>query len=262
MTWSRAGRRSLEGLGRSVPSATLFRVPVFPPTRHSVIERLRTPGDAGRTEAFGDLVAGYWKPVYKYLRVRWRLGPEEAEDVTQALFAEAFENAWFDRFDPEKARFRTFVRLCVDRLVMNAQQAAARIRRGGGQPVLSIDFAGAEHELAIQVPGAPEAEDFFKREFVRALFTRAVRSLRRDCLARGREIHWQLFERYDLGPEDRPSYADLAAAFDLTPGQVTGYLAQARRTFRMHTIAELKTLCGSEEEFRREARDLLGLEIE
>ncbi len=193
--------------------------------------------------------------------MRWRLGPDEAEDATQALFAEAFENAWFDRFDPDKARFRTFVRLCADRLVMNAQQAAARIRRGGGQRVVSIDFAGAEDELAVQAPGVSEAEDFFRREFVRALFDRAVRSLRRDCLARGREIHWQLFERYDLR-EDRPSYAELAAEFELTPGQVTGYLAQARRAFRTHTIAELKALCGSAEEFRREARDLLGLEVE
>ena len=237
-------------------------MPVFPPTRHSVIERLRTHEEAGRSEAFGELVAGYWKPVYKYLRVRWRLAPEEAEDATQALFAEAFENAWFDRFDPGKARFRTFVRLCADRLVMNSQQAASRIRRGGGQQVLSIDFAGAEEELVVQVPGAPEAEEFFKREFVRALFDRAVRSLRKDCLARGREIHWQLFERYDLRAEQRPSYAELAAEFALTSGQVTGYLAQARRAFRTHTIAELKALCGSAQEFRREARDLLGLEIE
>jgi RNA polymerase sigma factor (sigma-70 family) len=237
-------------------------MPVFPPTRHSVIERLRTHGEAGRSEAFGDLVAGYWKPVYKYLRVRWRLGREEAEDATQALFAEAFENAWFDRFDPDKARFRTFVRLCVDRLVMNSQQAASRIRRGGGQQVLSIDFAGAEEELLAQTHALPEAEDFFKREFVRALFDRAVRALRKDCLTRGREVHWQLFERYDLRADERPSYAELAAEFELTPGQVTGYLAQARRAFRMHTIAELKALCGNADEFRRESRDLLGLEIE
>jgi RNA polymerase sigma factor (sigma-70 family) len=237
-------------------------MPVFPPTRHSVIERLRTDRDAGRSEAFGDLVAGYWKPVYKYLRIRWRLAREAAEDATQALFAEAFENAWFDRFDPRKARFRTFVRLCVDRLVMNSQQAASRLRRGGGLQVLSIDFAGAEEELLAQTHRVPEAEDFFKREFVRALFDRAVRALRQECVTRGREIHWQLFERYDLRDDERPSYAELAAEFELTPGQVTGYLAQARRAFRMHTIAELKMLCGSAEEFRRESRDLLGLEIE
>ena len=32
--------------------------------------------------------------------------------------------------------------------------------------------------------------------------------------------------------------------------------------FRVHTVAELKALCASAEEFRREARDLLGLEVE
>ena len=121
-----------------------------------------------RSEAFGDLVQGYWKPVYKYLRVRWRLPAEEAEDATQAFFAEAFEKAWFDRFDPGKARFRTFVRVCVDRQVMNAHQAASREKRGGGSERLSIDFAGAEHELLAQSPVMPEADDFFRREFVRA----------------------------------------------------------------------------------------------
>ena len=237
-------------------------MPLFPSTRHSVIERLRAQQAPERSEAFGDLVQGYWKPVYKYLRVRWRLAPEEAEDATQAFFAEAFEKAWFDRFDPGKARFRTFVRVCVDRQVMNAQQAASRDKRGGGAGRLSIDFAGAEHELLIQSSVTPEADDFFRREFVRALFDRAVGSLRDDYLSRGRQLHWQLFERYDLAAEPRPSYANLAVEFALTQGQVTGYLAQARRAFRAHTIEGLRALCASAEEFRREARDLLGVEVE
>jgi DNA-directed RNA polymerase specialized sigma24 family protein len=201
------------------------------------------------------------------LRVRWRLPPEEAEDATQAFFAEAFEKAWFDRFDPGKARFRTFVRVCIDRQVMNARQAASREKRGGGAERLSIDFAGVEfagveHELRVQLPVMPEADDFFRREFVRALFDRAVRSLRDDYLSRGRALHWRLFERYDLSLEPRPAYADLAVEFALTSGQVTGYLAQTRRAFRTHTIAGLRALCGSADEFRREARDLLGVEVE
>ena len=237
-------------------------MPVFPSTRHSVIERLRAQDGAGRSEAFGDLVEGYWKPVYKYLRLRWHLAPEEAEDATQAFFAEALEKSWFERFDPSKSRFRTFVRLCVDRQVMNAQQAASRDKRGGRAERLSIDFAGAEHELLAQSAAMPEADDFFRREFVRALCDRAVRSLRDEYASRDRALHWRLFERYDLAPEPRPTYAELAMEFALTAGQVTGYLAQARRAFRTHAIAGLRALCGSDEEFRREARDLLGVEVE
>lgn len=236
-------------------------MPAFPATRYSVLERLRAGDSPGRVEAFGDLVGGYWKPIYKYLRLQWRLSAEDAEDMTQALFADAFEHGWFDRFEPQKARFRTFVRVCVDRLVMNRQQAAARSKRGGGAQTISVDFASAEHEVQAQPAVRPEAEDLFTREFVRALCDRAVRSLRDDCLARGRDLHWRLFERYDLGGQDGVSYAALAAEYGLTPGQVTGYLAQARRAFRVHTVAELRALCATEEEFRREAKELLGVEV-
>jgi hypothetical protein len=241
-------------------------MPAFPTTRHSVIERLRSQDGRQRTEAFGDLAAGYWKPVYKYLRVRWRLSAEEAEDATQALFAEALEKAWFDRYDPTKAKFRTFVRLCVDRLVMNMQQMAARAKRGGGAPVLSVDsvdFGGAEHELVGQdLTTPPEADEFFRREFVRALFERAVCAVREDCTGRNRDLHWRLFERYDLSPDAETSYGALASEFGLTQGQVTGYLAQMRAAFRTHAVAALETLSGDRDEFRREARELFGLEIE
>lgn len=235
---------------------------VFPTTRHSVIERLRGDQDQPRREALDDLAAGYWKPVYKYLRVKWRLPAEDAEDAAQAFFAEAFEKGWFEKYQPEKARFRTFVRVCVDRLVMNRQQADRRVKRGGGARTVDVDFADAERELPGEMPAVtPDAEAFFEREFVRALFDRAVQAVRADCMTRGRDMHWRLFERYDLA-ETKPGYAALAAEFGLTQGQVTGYLAQMRAAFRTQTVAALEGLCASREEFRREARSLLGLEVE
>ena len=247
-------------------------MPAFPTTRHSVIERLRTGEGTPRRDAFGDLATGYWKPIYKYLRVKWRLAPEAAEDATQAFFTEAFEKSWLERYDPAQARFRTFVRLCVDRLVMNRQQAEGRTKRGGDARMISMDgadgfdgfnFGAAEHELLEQaLSSPPEAEEMFQREFVRALFDRAVESVRQDCATRHRELHWRLFERYDLSPAADVSYAALAAEFDLTLGQVTGYLAQMRTAFRTHVVGALETLCLDRDEFRREARDLLGLEIE
>jgi len=43
---------------------------------------------------------------------------------------------------------------------------------------------------------------------------------------------------------------------------VTNYLAFARRSFRSHALAALESLTGSRDEFRREAREIFGLEIE
>jgi DNA-directed RNA polymerase specialized sigma24 family protein len=235
----------------------------FPATRHSVIERLRSPESAARRDAFGDLVQGYWKPLYKYLRVQWRESHEDAQELTQAFFSEAFQKEWLAKFDPSKARFRTFVRMCADRFVMNVRQSASRLKRGGDATTLSLDFIGAEEELARRGLAAPaDADGFFRQEFVRTLFERAVAGVRAEYAAAGREVHVALFERYDLEPAEGVSYASLAQEFGLTPTQVTNYLAQVRRTFRERALATLRTLCGSDDEYRREAREIFGLDVE
>ena len=236
--------------------------PGFPATRLSVIERIRDANPEARREAFGDLVEGYWKPLYKYLRITWRLDSEDARDLTQAFFADAFQKSWLERFEPGKARFRTFVRMCADRFAMNARQSAGRLKRGGGAQTVSLDFDGAEREvLALHRSGQPEPEEFFHQEFVRSLFEKTVEELRSEYAASGRAVHFTLFEKYDLVPVEGVSYAQLAREFNLTPTQVTNYLAQVRRRFRERALSTLSALCGSEQEFRREARELFGVEI-
>jgi RNA polymerase sigma factor (sigma-70 family) len=234
----------------------------FPVTRHSVIERLRRGPDDARRDAFGELVTGYWKPVYKHLRLTWRLAHQDAQDLTQAFFSDALQKEWLARYDPSQARFRTFVRVCADRFVMNWQQAASRLKRGGGTETVPLDFAGAERELALAAPAPAPPDDLFRHEFVRALFERAVTAVRAEYAAAGRTRHLAVFDRYDLDPADGVSYAQLGSDLGLTTAQVTNYLAQVRRSFRQHALAALEGLTGSREEFRREARELFGLEVE
>lgn len=234
----------------------------FPATRHSVIERMRGDDPETRRQAFGDLVEGYWKPLYKYLRVNWQLEADEAQDLTQAFFTDAFQKAWLERFEPAKARFRTFVRVCADRFVMNVRQSAARLKRGGGVQTVSLDFEGAEREVRLlHLAAQPDPEMFFHQEFVRALFEKTIQELREEYLSSGRAVYFSIFERYDLAPSEGVSYAQLAAEFKLTPAQVTNYLAHVRRRFRERALETLGGLCGSEQEFRREARDLFGVDV-
>lgn len=248
--------------------ATLANVPdrsglppaPFPPTRLSVLQRIRSDDRDERQQAFDALAAAYWKPVYKYLRLRWRAAPEDAEDTTQAFLAAAFEKQFFDRFDPAQARFRTFLRVCLDRFVQNQLKAAGRQKRGAGQRVLSLDFEDAEGELRHHEPAAPaDVDELFRREVMRALFTRAVAEVRDDYRRRGRESQFRLFERYDLEQEG-VSYAALAAETGMPVTQITNHLAAVRRAFRAAALARLRELTGSDEEFRADARDLLGVD--
>ncbi len=233
----------------------------FPATRHSVVERIRDADPDARRQAFGDLVEGYWKPVYKHLRVTWRLDSEEARDLTQGFFADAFQKSWLERFEPGKARFRTFVRVCADRFVMNARQAASRLKRGGAAETVSLDFDGAEREIAGRGAAVAEPDAYFHQEFVRALFDRSLRAVRHEFEASGRALHYKLFERYDIAPAGAVSYAQLAQEFGLTTTQVTNYLAQIRRAFRAHALDALRGLCGSDAEYQREARELFGVDV-
>jgi hypothetical protein len=99
----------------------------FPATNCSLIRAVGSLDPGVRKLAQETLIAAYWKPVYKYIRVKWRSDNEDAKDLTQAFFTQVVEKDTFDRFDPAKARFRTYVRLCVDGFVAKEQRAADRL---------------------------------------------------------------------------------------------------------------------------------------
>lgn len=233
----------------------------FPATRWSAIEGARSPDPEQRRRALDRLVSVYWRPVYKYVRARHRRSPEDAQDLTQEFFVSLVDRGTLDAYDPGRARLRTFLRSCVDALVANADREARRLKRGGGATPRSLEFELAEGELArTGLPSPERLDEYFEREWIRSLFASAVEQLRAGCAARGKEVHFAVFERYDLEDHDvdRPTYADLAREFAVATTDVTNYLASARREFRRITLEILRETTASEEEFRREARSLLG----
>jgi RNA polymerase sigma factor (sigma-70 family) len=216
---------------------------VFPTTRHSAI----AAGPAG----FPLIVEAYWKPVYLYLRLQHRRSAADAADLTQELFARAWEGETFRSFDPAKGRFRTFLRTLVDRLALNAHEAATRLKRGGGAEHVSFDFAAAEHEVA-HPRSAADPEELFARELVRALLQQALEELRAVNAQR-----FAVFEAYELA-DDGASYADLAARFGAPVSTITNWLAAARRDLRRFALQRLRAITATEEEFRAEARRIFG----
>ena len=233
----------------------------FPPTRLSVIARTRSADEEMRRLAFATIIEAYWKPVYKYLRLKWQLDPDQAADLTQAFFATTLERDVLGRFEPERARFRTYLRLCVDGFASNARKAERRLKRGGGVPMTSLDFESAEGEMVRYEPAVPaDVEELFYQEWVRALFQRAVGDLRAWATSSGRDTMLAVFERYDLAdsPDDRPTYATLAHDLAITPTTVTNHLAAMRRQFRRIVLERLRDLTTTDEEFEAEARRLLG----
>jgi DNA-directed RNA polymerase specialized sigma24 family protein len=233
----------------------------FPTTRLSAIREAGSSDANVRERGFSAVVEAYWKPAYKYVRLRFRADGEAAKDLTQGFFARAFEKQWLAAYEPKKGSFRTFLRTCLDGFVANERKAAGRQRRSPGLPLLSLDFEGAEGELVERpIPGGKSMDDFFHEEFVRGLFGSAVAELEARCREDGKQAAFLLFESYDLDPppEGAPTYAQLATTFGLTTTEVTNQLAFARRTFRRIVLEKLRRVTGSDREYREEVRAILG----
>ena len=232
----------------------------FPVTNHSAIIAVRSEDQFVRSCAFDTILTSYWKPAYKYIRLKWQAGNEDAKDLTQGFFTNAFEKNYFATYDPRKASFQTFLRTCLDGFVANERKAGRRLKRGGDMDHYQLDFVSAEAELASHVSDLSlSPEDYFHREWVRWMFTLAVAELRRWCDETGRTLHFQLFERYDLRDDANVSYASLAKEFGLDPATVNNYLAAVRREFRKIVLEKLREITATDEEFRAEARSLLGV---
>jgi RNA polymerase sigma factor (sigma-70 family) len=234
----------------------------FPPTRCSSIRNSGSTDPTARRMAYETLIAAYWKPVYKYIRQRWKLGNDEAKDLTQAFFAKALEHDFFASFDPSRARFRTFVQTCVDGVVNNGLRDASRLKRGGQAQVVTLDFASADAEWSLQAPAADcDPAEFLRQEWVRGLFAAAVADLKRFCDESGKSAHFRLFEQYDLRAAEagaRPTYADLAAEHGLPVTQVTNFLSFARSQFRKRLLQQLEAATASDDEFQEEVARLFG----
>jgi RNA polymerase sigma factor (sigma-70 family) len=222
-------------------------------------------GDSGeRDRALAALFAAYWKPVYKYVRLRWNRPIEDAQDLTQGFFAELLDRDLLAQYDPARSRLRTFLRVCVDSFVMNQDKAAQRQKRGGNVPHVALDFQEAEGELRERVidpeeiPAPQSMEEFFEKEWIRSLFTLAIEDLRKRCAERQREKTFLMFEEYDLDGGPDTSYERLAQKYGISATDVTNALSWARREFRRIALERLREVCGSQEEFQREVLAVFG----
>jgi DNA-directed RNA polymerase specialized sigma24 family protein len=225
----------------------------FPATRPSIVAAATAPDDPQRRAARDTLVATYWKPVYKYIRIKWRKGNEDAKDLTQAFLSE-FLDAGLGRFDPARGSLRTFVRVSVDGFISHDARAASRLKRGGGLILAPLEDADGDVVEIAADPGV-SMEDYFHREWQRQVFALGVEDLRTVARESGKDVALAVFEAHDL-VDDPPNYATLAVQFSLTSTTVTNHLAWARRELRRLVLARIDAATASVAEAVSEARAL------
>ena len=210
--------------------------------------RFRNPDRPEYRQALEELCRRYWKPVYSYIRLSWAQSNDDAKDLTQAFFAWILEGEPLQSYRPERGGFRPFLKTLLSRFVGHQQEAAARLKRGGGTTLIRLDDA-PNLDAARTTPPA----DAFDRQWLTELMKGAVDRVR----ARLRPDLFRVFEAHDLCDEP-PTYAELAARFDLRESQVRDTLGTVRRDVRREIRRELERLTPDAAELEEEWQALFG----
>ena len=223
----------------------------FPNTRWSLLlGGLRGEGD------WADLARLYWKPIYAYLRAKWAKSNEEAKDLTQDFFCWLLESDFLSKADPERGRFRAFVKVALKRYLQHDEERQGRQKRGGGVRILALEEKSGN--LTLPDPGARSPEEALDDAWRKELFDRAAERLEETLKRDGREVVFRVFRDYHLKESGELNYRDLAARYRISEVDVSNHLADAKRRLRSILMDFVAETVQGEAELRDELKALFG----
>jgi RNA polymerase sigma-70 factor (ECF subfamily) len=221
----------------------------LPSTRWS---RILGGGAGARRPDWDALARAYERPIRDWLRSRFRGDADAAADAAQEFFAWMIETEFAGRADPERGRFRSFLKTALRHFVVDRERAERTRKRGGGRAPESLDDAAASAALASKDAGPDEALDAAWRT---ALIERALAALERDLAASGRESRFLVFRDYFLsGEAESLDHATLARRYGLSATDVSNYLRVAKNRFRELLRLEVLATVGGPDDLGAELR--------
>jgi hypothetical protein len=228
-----------------------------PPSDYSsIVLTAQFGSEQERTGAIEHVIATHWKPLYKYLRLRYEIASSEAEAMMQGFLTEVQSKGFLDEFDGGKLHIRSFLRVKLDEFA--TRQKTTPIEG----PALPIDCSMAEEELRTeQREPSQSPEEYFESEWLRNIFTLAVEELYGTLQQQGKTVQFFLFLRHDLqqgtGGERLP-LDELAKELSISPDTAKIYLKETRGTYQGVVTDLIQSLTTSSVEFRKEVRLMFG----
>jgi len=234
----------------------------FQTTHWTGIIAARTMHEDRRREVFQELCVKYWKPVYAYLR-RKGCDAAKAEDLTQGFFHDiVLEKQLVQQAQQSKGRFRSFLLTALNRYVINEhkyQQAAKRRPKEGLVPLDAFDPSTLVASSSRHSP-----EQAFNYTWASDLLREVYAEVKEACLASGKEIHWQVFDRKILSPilhgSPSPKMKELSQELNIEKEESAfNMLNTVKRIFRAKLNNHLRQLVSSDADIDEEFQELMNI---
>jgi RNA polymerase sigma factor (sigma-70 family) len=210
---------------------------------------------AAADQALTTLCETYWYPLYAFLRGRGR-SVEDAQDLTQAFFARVLEKQALRQADPARGRFRSFLLTSLKNFASNEHDRGLTRKRGGGVPLVSLEFESAEGRFQLEPPSHETPDRVFDRRWALTLLDRVISRLKMEMVAAGRDAYFERLKNYLTGDEPQLSYAQTATELGMSEGAVKVAVHRLRRQYRNLLRDEIAQTVSSPDEIDDELRHL------
>jgi RNA polymerase sigma factor (sigma-70 family) len=205
---------------------------MFATTRWSLVHAAGDDSTEARA-ALEQLCRIYRPAVLAWLRGRG-YARTDAEDLTQGFFARFIEKRLHASADPERGRFRTYLRASLHHFVVNVhayEQADRRRTRAAAGAIDPDTLPGDESALPDRA---------FERAWALATVERARHRLRREAEAAGKAALFERLQEVLLEPPGRDEYAAIAEAFGTRPNTIAVAAHRLRQRLRELVVEQIR----------------------
>ena len=220
-------------------------------TTHWSVVRAAGGDSLARAAALEQLCRTYWYPLYAFVR---RLGhpAHDAQDLTQAFFAELFCKDYFRAADRERGKFRSFLLTALRHFLTHEWEKGQAAKRGGGVAALSWDEQTAENTYRLEpAAGTATPERMYDRTWALRVFQQGLERLRQESVQQGKELRFEQIKNYLTQEPGSGDYAAVAAKLGLSPNAVAVAVHRSRQRYAAlvrESVAETVAQAGQVEE--------------
>lgn len=203
----------------------------FATTRWTIVLAAGDSDTPPSAEALESLCGAYWFPIYSYVRRRGYV-KEDAEDLTQAFFADLLERRDFAKAESGRGRFRAYLLASLKHFLANEWDKSRRLKRGGNITHFPLDWQSADAQFQIADPTMLSPDEVFDREWATALLERVIVRLRDEWAEEGKAERFDRMKGFLTVAKGEISYAQAAAEAETEEGALRVAVHRLRKRYR------------------------------
>jgi RNA polymerase sigma factor (sigma-70 family) len=229
----------------------------FATTHWSVVVEAQSESPVAQ-EALEKLCRIYWRPIYNFVQ-RQRVGREEAEDITQAFFADLLEHRSLTAVRKEKGRFRSYLLGALKYFLADEHRRAMAIKRGKGQRLIPFTDLSADERTEMEPADTVTAEQIYERRWASILLERVLNLLKNEYGAAGNTALFNSLKQLLPDEPGAPSQASVAAQLGITENAVRQAFHRFRQRYQLLLREEIAHTVATPGDVEDELRHLIAV---